>query len=411
MIQVAPAGTKVKYQRLKTLLVVPWDNQRGGVVVASENLARYLEARGHEVFFLHPGQNVVLRSRFTSNGFQGITLRLVYPFAKPRPWVSALAFPVIFPIVLFQLIWFLRKHRIQIVNVHYAIDNFFYFAVCRRLLPIRLVASVHGGDAFYKGRPKERYSKLFRFLLRSSDLIVLPSNAYREKLLGPFPEFDAKTIFIYNGVNPAQFRRGASTEHKVAERYVLCIADFSHYKGVDVLLHAVKPLLEEDPSLSLVLAGDGLLRHELESLAISLNIRERIHFLGVQTAIEIAHLLHGCEVLVLPSREESFGIVLIEAMACRKPVVATAVGGIPEIIEHRESGILVEPENPSALTEALWTVLSDSQLKSRLGNNGYARVMERFCLDFSGAGYESAFASLMDYQNERSASEKLPSST
>jgi glycosyltransferase involved in cell wall biosynthesis len=394
-------GSQIKYEPLKTLLVAPSETQRGGVVVATENLAQYLEAQGHQVSFLRTGLNVILPRKLSKSGLQNATLRLVYPFARPRPLISALAFPVIFPIVLFQLMWFLWRQRIQIVNVHYAVDNFFYFGICRRLLPIRLVASIHGGDAFHKGRPKESYSQLFKFLLRSADLIVLPSNAYRKTLLEPFPEFGGKTIFIHNGVSPAQFSGGESPSDQALGRYVLCIADFTHKKGVDVLLRSVKQLFEEDSSLSLVLAGDGLMRAELEELADSLQIRERTHFLGVQTPAEIASLLHGCEVLALPSREESFGIVLVEAMACKKPVVASAVGGIPEIIEDRETGMLVEPDNPFALTEALRSVLSDSQFRSRLGENGYARFMKRFRLDFTGAAYEKAFASLLDCPNGR----------
>jgi glycosyltransferase involved in cell wall biosynthesis len=147
--------------------------------------------------------------------------------------------------------------------------------------------------------------------------------------------------------------------------------------------------------LKLVLAGDGPLRGELEKLAASQAIDEQTQFLGVQDGEEIAGLLHGCEVLVLPSREESFGIVVIEAMVCRKPVVASAVGGIPEIIEHEKSGILVEPESPAALTEGLRRVLTNNTLKKTLAENGYSRVMERFCFTRTGAAYEAAFACLV----------------
>ncbi len=96
-----------------------------------------------------------------------------------------------------------------------------------------------------------------------------------------------------------------------------------------------------------------------KALASSLGIRRQTMFLGTQGASEIARLLHGCEMMVLPSRMEPFGIALIEAMACKKPVVASTVGGIPEIIEHEISGILVEPENPEALTAGLRRVLTD----------------------------------------------------
>jgi glycosyltransferase involved in cell wall biosynthesis len=308
--------------------------------------------------------------------------------------MSAFAFPFLFPFVLVQLIWFLHSHRIRIVNLHYPIDNFFYFAICRRLLPIRLVTSLHGGDAFYKGQAKEQYSRVFRMLLRASDLIILPSDAYRKILVDTFPSVHDKTVFIHNGVNPAQFSSPANPPK--GGRYILCVGDHREYKGIDLLLRAAKTLLAEDRSLKVVLAGDGPQRSDLEQLALSLGIREQTEFLGLQPSSEIARLLHGCEVLAVPSREESFCMAVLEAMVCRKPVVASAVGGIPEILEHEKSGILVEPENIEALAKALRRVLADGELRKTLAENAYTRVMERFCLKHTGTAYEAAFVSLID---------------
>jgi len=301
----------------------------------------------------------------------------------------------------------LRTRGIQIVNVHYPFDDCVYFAICRRLLPIRLVTSIHGRDAFNKERPKDKYSRAFRYLIRSSDLVVLPSDSYRRKLLEPFPDIEQKTIYIHNGINPAQFRPdeiGPCTSEKT--RYILCVAELREYKAIDVLLHAAKPLLANDRSLRLVLAGDGPQRGELEGLASSLGISSQTAFLGTQGASEIVRLLHGCETMVLPSRMEPFGIVLIEAMACKKPVVATRVGGIPEIIEHEVSGLLVEPEDPQALTEGLRRVLTDADLKKTIAQNGYSRVLERFCSNHNGAAYEKAFVSIMGF--EQPTASKIP---
>jgi glycosyltransferase involved in cell wall biosynthesis len=307
----------------------------------------------------------------------------------------------LFPIVLVQLVWFLLRERIQIVNLHFPIDNFFYFAICRRLLPIRLVTSVHGSDAFdRRGRPKEKYSHAFRFLVQSSDLIILPSDTYRERLLQAFPGARAKTIFIHNGVNPAQFSSTENGRNRDGRnRYILCIALLNEWKGIDVLLKASKSLLAADDALRLVLIGDGPLRRELEALASSLGIRNQTDFLGGKGAADVASLLRGCEVFALPSRAESFGVVITEAMACKKPVVATKVGGIPEIIENGKTGILVEPDDPEAMAEALRSVLADNDLKRTLGENGYSRVLERFCFDHTGAAYEAALSSSLGLES------------
>jgi glycosyltransferase involved in cell wall biosynthesis len=201
-------------------------------------------------------------------------------------------------------------------------------------------------------------------------------------------------------VDPAQFTPADSEPGRRRDRYILCVAALDVYKGIDVLVHAAKPLLIDDPSLGLVLAGEGPLRMELEGLAASLGIRRQTQFVGHKRGAEIAQLLQGCEVFVLPSREEPFGIVLLEAMACRKPVVATAVGGIPEIVEHEKSGILVEPDNPAALTEGIRRVLRDNELRKTIADNGHTRVMERFCLVHNGNSYEKAFIALHELPSE-----------
>jgi len=172
------------------------------------------------------------------------------------------------------------------------------------------------------------------------------------------------------------------------------VAELREYKAIDVLLEAARPLLTRDRSLRLVLVGDGPLRGELTRLASSLGIEHQTTFAGAQGASEVLSLIRGCEVLVLPSRAEAFGIALIEAMACRKPVVASAVGGVPQIIEHGTSGILVEPENPEALTAGPGRVLADHELRNTFARNGYLRVMERSCAAHNGAAYLRAFTSL-----------------
>jgi len=307
--------------------------------------------------------------------------------------------PILFISNLIQLVWYLRSDNIHVVNLHYAIDNFIYFAVCRRLLRIRLVTSLHGQDAFYREQPRQTYSWAFKFLVSASDLIVLPSDAYRRKFIQAFPHVQERTIFVHNGINPLRF--GPSDKiSRTQSRFILCVAELQEYKAIDILLRAARPILVNDESLTLVLAGDGPLRRELESLSSSLGIRDRTMFLGTQGAQEIAMLLRRCDVMVLPSRMEPFGMVLIEAMACKAPVVATNVGGIPEIIQHEVSGILVEPEDPDALSAALQRVLTDKNLRKDLAENGYSRVMERFCANHNGVAYINSFVTLLSRDHQ-----------
>ena len=189
---------------IKTLLVLPSEEESGGVLNVVENLAKFLRSRGNDVMFLFPGKTIGLKTS-TYLGFPAVQLRLTVPFGQPHPIRSAVAFPLLFPIMLLQLLVLLRRHRIQIINLHYAVDCFFYFAICKRLLSLRLVTSLHGSDAFYKGRPKEKYSRPFKYVLHSSDLVILPCDAYRRKLQQVFPGIQDKLTFIHNGVDHNRF--------------------------------------------------------------------------------------------------------------------------------------------------------------------------------------------------------------
>jgi glycosyltransferase involved in cell wall biosynthesis len=395
---------------MNVLLVVPWDQKRGGVISVVDNLAKHLQAEGHHVLFFHNGPTALLKNRTTTLGFPGVQLRLTVPYGSGlRRLLRTVLFPIVFVSSLLQLIVLLRSRRIDIVNLHYPNDSYCYFAICRRLLRIRLVTSVHGRDAFDQERPKPTYSYAFKSIVHSSDLVVLPSDAYRRKFLEAFPALSDRTIFIHNGVNPAHFNAADNRRNTAARgnQYILCVAELQEYKAIDVLLKAATPLLETDPRVTLVLAGDGPMRNELETLASALGIRHQTMFLGTQGASEVARLMQGCEVMVLPSRMEPFGIVLIEAMACGAPIVATDVGGVPEIVQHEITGILVEPDNPQALTAGLRRALSDDGLRRTMADHGYARVMERFCRTHNGAAYVTAFASTLPVERPPARAEDL----
>lgn len=245
-----PGGTG--QTTISSLLVVPWDATHGGVMSVVGNLAKHLQAAGHQVCFFHSGDALVLKDKVTKQGFPGVELRLSLPFGSGfRGMLRLIALPL-FVANLLQLIWFLQKRRIQIVNLHYPIDNFVYFAICRRLLPIKLVTSLHGSDAFYQERPKDNYSRVFRFLIHSSDLVVLPSDRYRRKFVTEFPRLRPRAMFIHNGVDPAQFRPAENGHQPDANnRYILCVADLQEYKAIDVLLNAAVPLLTSDRTLKL----------------------------------------------------------------------------------------------------------------------------------------------------------------
>jgi glycosyltransferase involved in cell wall biosynthesis len=389
---------------VRILLVTSGDETIGGVPYVVGNLARQLKGRGHEIIFLHSRNTLFAVSETTKWGFAGFALNLQMPFGERHPIISLPLFLLRFPIGLFQLIRLIQKYRIQIVNIHYPAECFFYLAICRRILPIRLITSVHGADLFPGGIPRAAYPKAIKWLLDSSDRIVTPSKAYREDVARVFPQLRGKIVFIHNGVDLAELgNRSCDSASIKRPPYILCVAMHNEKKGLDVLLRAFALIHDREPSLKLMLVGDGPLRGQLEDLASTLRIANKVEFLGRQGRTQVADLLHSCELFVLPSRSEPFGIAIIEAMACKKPVVATSVGGIPEIIEHQKNGILVEPDNPDALAEALVTVLKDPTLQRVIAKNGFDTVQKQFGSANSGTAYEKVFTDLLNSAEHRAA--------
>lgn len=380
---------------MNILITVPWDQRGGGVGSVVANLGKYLEGRGHRVYFFHPGKAFRLEQGTTRRGFHGFKLRLVAPFSFRRPILSTLAFPILFPLTLLQLLRMIRRHNIGVVNVHYPTDAFGFFALCRKLVPIRLVTSIHGADIFPKGQPRKRYGAFCKFLLNGSDLIVANSEAFRKDFLSVFPALEKKTVAIYNGVNLDDLNEPIRQGYrKNGRRYLLSVAMHNEKKGLDVLIRAFSQIAAHDRKLELVLVGDGDLRKNLEDLAISLGLREQVRFLGRRDHEEVARLIHGCELFVHPAISEPFGIAVTEALACRKPVVASKVGGIPEIIEDGRSGILVEPAKPERLAEAISMLLADPQAADRMAEQGYLTVTQKFLWANTGKNYEQTFKNL-----------------
>jgi glycosyltransferase involved in cell wall biosynthesis len=389
---------------MKIMIAVPQDEEVGGVSYVVRNLARYLKSRGHEVVFLFPGKAFVTKPKTTSLGFPGFEIRMQLAFGERHWLVSILVFVILFPVGVFQLIRLMQKQRTQIINIHYPTDCFFYVAVCSRLLSIPLVTSVHGADVVPNGERQARYSREFTFLLSSSNLIVAPSRHFKNDFHRIFPTLEAKTTFIHNGVDLSEFEWQLPDIDKPAVPYLLCVSAYKEQKAIDVLIRAVQRVRETHPSVKLVLVGAGHLREELETLAAGLGLRDQIQFLGRQGRREIIRLLWGCKVFVLPSRFETFGIAVLEAMVCGKPVIATTAGGIPEIVQSGRNGILVRPDDPNALAQAIDKILADEILQSRLGSNGFKTAREQFNFARTATAYEAV---LRRFQTNRAATSEL----
>lgn len=371
---------------MNVAIVVPWDQKTGGVASVVGNLARSLESKGHSVVFLFLGHGSILRRKRTKWDFQGYEIALkppLIPGHRVRSWLSFIANLVV---VLPQITYLLLSRQIDVVNIHYPIDGFVSFAVLRRLLPFKLVTSVHGADV--RGEP---HSRALQFLLLSSHRVVSPSRAFQDDVLQAFPGLSSKALCIHNGIDLAELEALSSKEVSEEQNSILTVAAHNGRKGVDTLIRAFAIVHRRTPTLKLILAGDGPARKDLEKLVSSLALQDHVCFVGWVERDEVVRLLRTCLVFVLASRLEPFGLAIVEAMACGAPVIATKVGGITEIISDGRDGILVEPNNPEQLASAIELVIKDEVLRKSLRSQGPPTVRAKFSTAKNGAAYEELF--------------------
>ena len=158
---------------------------------------------------------------------------------------------------------------------------------------------------------------------------------------------------------------------------LLSIGRLTGQKGFDILLHAVALLRQRAVQFELTIVGEGPQRAELESLTQELDLQESVRLAGSCSEGACLGLMHSATVFVLASRTEGTPVVCMEAMATGVPVVATAVGGIPEIIEHGVNGILIPPESPTDVADAIEKLLADPDLRKRLAREARRTVVEQ----------------------------------
>jgi glycosyltransferase involved in cell wall biosynthesis len=200
---------------------------------------------------------------------------------------------------------------------------------------------------------------------------------------------------VYNGVDftPSKRARGeVRAELGLDERRVVGVnaASFYPVKAQDVLVRAAAELARRGAAITLLLLGDGAERPNVEALAKALELGpDRVRFLGFRN--DVADLLAAADFFVLPSRAEGFPMSVLEAMSHRLPVVATPVGGNPELVTGDVHGYLVPVDDPAALASAMEKLAGDEALRRRLGDAGRARVTGEFSFDRTTDAYEAIY--------------------
>lgn len=380
------------------LLVVPWElSFPGGVNQVVGNLYDRLAAR--------PGLRPwVLVKAWQPAGGPGRTdgrrtlrMRLRDPFPAPGGWKARLLAWLTLPQRTLGLGWWLRRRRVAAVNAHYP---------GLWLLPValagwlgvwrgRLVLSVHGQDL----REARQWTGARRWwwvwLCRRASAIAACSEALAEEVRADLPGLADRVQAVPNGVDPDRIQAtatpptGTDSPLPSGRDYLACVATFEHKKGQDGLLRAFAGLASDYPDLDLVLAGRRAGEWEpYRELAAELGLAQRVHFLPDLAHGEALGVIRGARLFVLPSRYEPFGIVLLEAGVLGVPVVASRVGGIPQVVRDGVDGLLVPPADAAALETGLRTLLADPQWARRLAGSLHSRVLGEFSWERTAERYQ-----------------------
>jgi glycosyltransferase involved in cell wall biosynthesis len=226
-----------------------------------------------------------------------------------------------------------------------------------------------------------------RVAARSVHRYVAVARAVADQLIGSFHVPSDRVEVIHNGIPVERFAGTTDRPRDDGDRRptVLTVARLDAQKGLGFLLEAIASI----PDARLLLAGDGEERAALHERAVRLGVSERIAFLGHRT--DVPELLARCDLLVLPSLYEGFPLVVLEAMAAGRPVVATAVGGTPEAVVDGVTGHLVPPGDVTALANAIRSVLSDPVRREAMGSAGRERVTRLFSVETMVEGYRRAY--------------------
>ena len=293
---------------------------------------------------------------------------------------------------LFKLTLLYRREKPDLLHVHYLDEQAFYLLLLHYLTNCSLVVSVHGSDVMrnYHGNPLLRFA-FHRFAARA-DCIIANSEFLGREAVKICPAMEGKLVVIANAF--ADMATASDPVRPTARPYLVAVGRLVDDKGFDLLIRAFNRLIEEGVDCDLVIVGEGERKQYLRSLCAPELLGRRIVFTGQLAQEEVYGLITESLFMVLPSRNEAFGNVVVEAMALGKTVVAASVGGVPEIVRDGYNGLLVPREDVGALAAVIGRLIRDEPLRHGLEGGAVATVRGRYTVEQMYGRYRALYRRL-----------------
>ena len=367
----------------------------GGSGIVATELAKALAQRGHDLHVISADVP------FRLGGFQpGLAFHQVhtpsYPLFREPQYVLSLANKVVHVT---------RDHVLDVIHAHYAVPHataaLLAQDVIRSTSPARrapcVITTLHGTDITLVGSDPS-FSEIVAHSIERSDGVTAVSDSLRQSThdqLGVRRPIET----IPNCLDCGVYRRtpvpGLRERYAAdpATRLVIHMSNFRPVKRVGTVIDVFARIQRRVPA-RLLLVGDGPDMELAHRRAEALGVLDRLDVLGEQESV--IPLLSMADLFLLPSAQESFGLAALEAMACEVPVVASAVGGVPEVVEHGISGFLHPPDDVDAMAESGIALLSDEALHRRVTAAALARVQTSFCTERVVPMYEAYYQRIID---------------
>lgn len=370
----------------------------GGSGTVATELGIALAARGHSVHFVtyaHPYR----LPRFVERVFFHEVEVPRYPLFEFPPYDLALA------AAMHEVA---QREELDLLHVHYAIPHATSAWIAREMLgearPVKVVTTLHGTDITLVGQERS-FLDITRFSIAKSDGVTAVSDYLREETTKRFGAPRDSIEVVPNFVDPAVYGRGREACRRSAlagegEKLVVHISNFRPVKRVRDVVRTFAGIVRHVPA-RLVFAGDGPERIQAVEEAEALGVADRMVFLGKQDSV--ADILSCADLFLLPSASESFGLAALEAMSCGVPVVGTAVGGLPEVVESGVSGYLAPVGATSEMAEAGVELLRDGERWRAASRAARERVMERFSAQVVIPQYERYYERVLMSEQDQAA--------
>jgi len=290
--------------------------------------------------------------------------------------------------IISEIIYTLRRlmtSKPDLIHAHWSLPQGLTGIICKKVFGIPCITTVHGSDVH--GLQYPLLKALNRIVINNSDICTANSRASAKKVYTIAGREDTQVIPM--GVDTNLFSRSEKVG-KIRKKYeidgdvLLFAGRLIRVKGLYYLIKALPEVLKQQPKTKLLIVGSGPEKSRLMQLSAELEIINRIVFIDEVLQEDLIPLYSMADILILPSiidvtgETEGLGVVLLEAMACRVPVIGSNVGGIKDIIIDGETGLISEQKNSDSLAEKILQLLSDEQLRKKVIENGFKLVKEKF---------------------------------